>query len=192
VRRRELLLGALGAALVPSWAYAGDADAWRALRAGGLVILMRHAATEGQGGDSHDMRVDDCATQRNLSEAGREQARRLGARLRAERVKIARVYTSPWCRCRETAQLAFGTAEDWEPLGSFFERPDLEAEATLHVKRRILGYSIRKPAGNVVMVTHNLNIASLTKLSVAPAEMVMVRPDGCCGLRVVDRLKVGE
>jgi hypothetical protein len=102
------------------------------------------------------------------------------------------VYTSPWCRCRETAQLAFGSAEDWEPLGSFFERPDLEADATEHVRKRILGYSITKPKGNVVMVTHNVNIAGLTKLSVAPAEIVVVKPDGCCGLRVFSRLRVAE
>lgn len=186
-RRRALLLAGTGALLVPP--AAGGADPWVALRRGGYVILMRHASTDPGLGDPKDFRLDDCRTQRNLSEAGREEARRLAERLHAERVPVDRVYTSPWCRCRETARLAFGRAEDWEPLSSFFEMPHREGELTETVKKRIAGYSVRKPAGNVAMVTHNVNIAALTKLSVAPAEMVVVRPDGCCGLRVEARVR---
>jgi len=149
---------------------------------------MRHASTEGAAGDPPGVRIGDCTTQRNLSDAGRAEARRVGARLRELGAPIERVYTSPWCRCRETAQLAFGRAEDWEPLGSFFERPELEADATEHVRKRILGYTLTRPRGNVVMVTHNVNIAALTQLSVAPAEIVMVQPDGCCGVKVAGRM----
>ena len=84
--------------------------------------------------------------------------------------------------------LAFGKAQDWNPLASVFEEPDRDREHTESVRKRIGTYSSRDMKGNVVMVTHNVNIASLTKLSVAPGEMVIVRPDGCCGLRVVGRL----
>ena len=66
--------------------------------------------------------------------------------------------------------------------------PERDREFTERVIRRIATYSSRHIRGNVVMVTHNVNIASLTKLSVAPGEIVVVRPDGCCGLRVVGRL----
>ena len=149
---------------------------------------MRHAATEGNAGDPPGFRLDDCTTQLNLSEAGREEARRVGARFRVERVPIADVFTSPWCRCRETAMLAYGKAEEWEPLSSTFAVPEREAEFSEHVRRRVGNYARRKLHGNVVMVTHNVNIAALTKLSVAPAEIVAVRPDGCCGLRVVARM----
>ena len=185
MRRRAFLGLVLGAPLA---AAAARAPLEQRLRAGGMVLLMRHASTEGGGGDPPGYKLDDCATQRNLSEAGRREAAHAGERLRAIGAPIDRVYTSPWCRCRETARIAFGQAEDWEPLGSFFDRPDLEAEAAEHVKKRILGYTITKPHGNVVMVTHNVNIAALTKLSVAPAEIVVVQPDGCCGLRVAGRL----
>ena len=58
------------------------------------------------------------------------------------------------------------------------------------MKKRVGGYSSRAMNGNVVMVTHNVNIAALTRLSVAPAEIVVVRPDGCCGLRTVGRVKL--
>jgi broad specificity phosphatase PhoE len=190
ISRRTLLLAGIGA-LAPraAWPDGAQADAWRRLREGTYVILIRHAATVAGLGDPPGFRLDDCATQRNLSEAGRADARRLGDRFRAERVPVARVYTSPWCRCRETAMLAFGRAEDWEALSSFFDYPHREPEFTELVKRRIGGYGRRPPGGNVVMVTHNVNIAALSKHSVATGEMVLMRPKGCCDARPVERLK---
>ncbi|MEP7068735.1 MAG: histidine phosphatase family protein [Usitatibacter sp.] len=160
------------------------------LRRGGHVLLMRHASTGPGLGDPPGYRLDDCSTQRNLSDEGRAGAKRIGERLRGAKVPIARVYTSPWCRCRETAMLAFGKAEDWEPLSSYFDFPDRDAQYTERVKKRIGTYSSRAMGGNVAMVTHNVNIAALTRLSVATAEIVVVRPDGCCGLRTLGRLKL--
>jgi broad specificity phosphatase PhoE len=186
--RRDFLLGALALG-IPGAVSAEDAI-WRRLRAGSLVILLRHASTEPGLGDPPGFRLDDCSTQRNLSEQGREEARRIGARLKTEKIPIAHVYTSPWCRCRETAMLAFGQAEDWEPLSSTFEFPHREADFTERVKKRIGSYGRRAPGGNVVMVTHNVNIAALSRFSVAPGEMVVVRPDGCCDARPVERLKI--
>jgi len=116
--------------------------------------------------------------------------RRIGARFASERVEVAKVYTSPWCRCRETAMLAFGRAEDWEPLSSFFDFPHEEAGYNERVKKRIAGYARGGLRGIVVMVTHNVNIAALSRQSVAPGEMVVMRPEGCCDARMVDRLKV--
>jgi phosphohistidine phosphatase SixA len=179
----------LAFACIPAWALE-DAKLWDQLRHGGYVILVRHASTQPGPGDPPGFKLDDCATQRNLSDAGRDEAHRIGERLKREHVPIGKVYTSPWCRCRETASLAFGKSEDWPPLSSVFDQPDRDREYTERVKKRIGTYSSREMKGNVVMVTHNVNIASLTKLSVAPGEMVVVRPDGCCGLRVVGRLLV--
>ncbi|HST02198.1 MAG TPA: hypothetical protein VLJ84_11120, partial [Usitatibacter sp.] len=119
---------------------------------------------------------------------GRDEARRIGARFREERVRIERVYTSPWCRCRETGLLAFGKAEEWEPLGTFFYEPTREEDFTRRVKARIGTYSTRDMGGNIVMITHNTNIAALTKLSVATGEIVVLKPDGCCGFKVEQRL----
>ena len=179
-------------ALAAAWPLAARAseDTWRRLRAGGLVIFMRHASTVAGLGDPPGFRLDDCATQRNLSPEGRAEARRVGARLREERVPIARVYTSPWCRCRDTAREAFGKAEDWEPLSSFFDFPDREHELVEHVRKRIAAYGRKPPRGNVVMVTHNVNIAALTRHSVAPAELVVVSARGCCDVRTLERLKL--
>jgi broad specificity phosphatase PhoE len=190
VSRRTFMFGSLAAAVAPG-ALAAESDPWALLRKGDLVILMRHATTEpGIGGDPPGYKLDDCSTQRNLSHAGRAESQRVGERFRAERIPIARVYTSPWCRCRETAMLAFGRAEDWEPLSSFFDFPDREPAYTETVKKRIGGYGRRNPGGNVVMVTHNDNIAALSRHSVAQAEMVLMRADGCCNTKPLDRLKV--
>jgi broad specificity phosphatase PhoE len=185
--RRDFVLGALALAAPRAWA---DDSTWPLLRAGGLVVLMRHASTTAGSGDPPGFRLGDCSTQRNLSDAGRDEARRVGARFRAEHVPIEHVYSSPWCRCHETAMLAFGSAEDWDPLGSFFDKPERDDRDAEHVRKRIATYSFRKPHGNIVMVTHSVNIAALTKRSVGTAEIVVVRPDGCCGLRVVDQLKI--
>ena len=193
LERRAFLAGAIALAATRAWAGPAGAAAkpatWERLRGGGLVILMRHASTVPGGGDPPHFKLGDCSTQRNLSDTGREEARRVGGVIRRERVPIERVYSSPWCRCHETAVLAFGTAEDWEPLGSFFDAPERDEEHTDHVRKRIASYTVRKPQGNVVMVTHAVNIASLTHRSVGNAELVVVRPDGCCGLRVVEQLK---
>ena len=186
--RRDFLFVTAGVLLLPGLARGAD-PLWSRLGKGGFVLLIRHASTEPGQGDPPGFRLEDCATQRNLSAQGREEARRLGARVRASRVPIERVYTSPWCRCRETATLAFGRADDWQPLASIFDFPERESDYTERVRKRIASYSRRDLRGNVVMVTHNVNIAALTRESVAPAEIVVVRGEGCCGLRSMGRLR---
>lgn len=186
--RRAILLAALFLLALP--AAADEAAAWAALRAGGHVALMRHAATEPGLGDPPGYRLDDCATQRNLSARGREESRAIGERLRREGVVVGKVYTSPWCRCRDTAKEAFGKAEDWSALSSFFDDRAREPALTKRVKNRIGLYSTKPPAGTVVMVTHHVNIAALTGRNVGTGEIVVVRPDGCCGLRVVGQIRL--
>ena len=111
----------LGTILPGSSAPAANGDAlWDLLRGGGQVVLMRHASTEGGIGDPAGFRLDDCRTQRNLSTAGREEARRLGHAFKSRNIPLGRVLSSRWCRCLDSARLAFGTVEPWEPLDSFF------------------------------------------------------------------------
>ncbi|HSS28440.1 MAG TPA: histidine phosphatase family protein [Usitatibacter sp.] len=185
--RRDFLAAALAVAAAPR-AFAQQSADWERLRKGGHVLLMRHAATTVAGVDPKGFRLGECKTQLNLSDDGRAQARRAGQRLAEEKVPVSRVYTSPWCRCRETGLLAFGKAEDWEPLGTFFYEPTREEDFTKRVKARIGTYSSRDMGGNIVMITHNTNIAALTKLSVATGEIVVLKPDGCCGFKVEQRL----
>src|ERR1700704_6412757 len=91
---------------ISSVAAAEDAAAiWAALRSGGHVALVRHAGTGGGSGDPPGFKLEDCATQRSLTDKGRAQARALGERFRAEGVAVGKVLSSQWCRCRETAAL---------------------------------------------------------------------------------------
>jgi hypothetical protein len=95
------------------------ADAWKALRAGGHVALMRHADAPGGVGDPPGFRVDDCATQRNLSEKGRADAEKIGSRLKREGIAFEKILSSLWCRCIDTAKLLnLGTVETEATFGN--------------------------------------------------------------------------
>jgi hypothetical protein len=89
----------------------------------GQVLLIRHAEAPGTG-DPEDFRLGECSTQRNLSKAGSDQARAVGDWLRDRGVERARVYSSQWCRCLETAELLdLGPVAELPGLNSFFDRP---------------------------------------------------------------------
>jgi len=158
---------------------------WALLRAEGQVVMIRHAATDPGVGDPKGFRLDDCATQRNLSAAGRNEARRIGASFRARGVRISRVLSSRWCRCLETARLAFGTVETWPPLDSFFSDRGRESGQTQAVRALV---SERPALGNLVLVTHQVNIAALTGISPASGEMVILTPTGGGSFQVRGRL----
>jgi broad specificity phosphatase PhoE len=182
---RSLVLALLVLA-APSLARADEA-LWTLLRGGGQVVLIRHAVTTPGVGDPPGFRLDDCPTQRNLTDAGREDARRLGAAFRARSVPVGRVLASPWCRCLETARLAFGRAEPWAPLGNLFGRREREAEQMREL-REVAG---RRPeGGNLVLVTHGSVVLPLTGIQPAPAELVVVSPGGDGRFRVAGRLPV--
>lgn len=186
VPRRMLLAATLAGVARP--ARAQDA-AWAVLRAGGLV-LFRHAIAPG-GGDPVGMRLGDCATQRNLDEAGRTQARRIGAAFREAGVAVGAVLVSEWCRTRETAEIAFpGLARAEPAFNSFFADRGV-AEARTDAARDIL---LRWPGpGALVAVTHQVNIAALTArlgAAIVPASgegVVLRRQDG--GLLVAGRIR---
>ncbi len=165
-----------------------DEAAWREIERGGVAILLRHAATQPGIGDPESFRLDDCATQRNLSAAGREQARRFGAAILARKVRIDEVRTSHWCRCIDTATLAFPGREvrRVEALDSFFAdrqpAPRRTAQLTSDLEQLA-------PPRNVVLVTHQVNITALTGQSVAAGEALVVRATAA-GVQVVGRIDV--
>jgi broad specificity phosphatase PhoE len=168
-------------------AYAQDPELlWGKLQAGGNIVLLRHAQTEPGSGDPPNYVLGDCKTQRNLSEAGREQARRIGAAFRARKVPVEEVLSSEFCRCLETARLAFGKAEQWPMLNSIFENSALNQARVTALKER-LG---RRPLqGNIVIVSHNVNISAATGVGPAMGEAVIVAPGENGGFSVLGSLK---
>lgn len=183
VRRTQALLAfaLLAVLLVGSVpAHADEAAAWAALRQGGVVALMRHGDAPGVG-DPTGWRLDDCSTQRNLSERGRAQARAVGARLRAERISIDRVLSSPWCRCVDTATLAALARVEIEPA---FSNAFVLADQRATLRERGLAIASRwRGPGVLLVVTHGETIRTLTGQSAAAAEIVVVAPGGDGTLR---------
>ena len=174
------------ASLAAPRAAGADEALWELLRAGGHVVVMRHAATDRSIGDPPDFRMDNCSTQRNLSAEGREQARRLAAAFGARGIPIGRVLSSQWCRCLETARLAFGSAEPWPVLNSAFRDRELEPARTREV-RALVG---RRPErGNLVLVSHQFNIGVLTGVYPAEGEFLVLTPLADGAFHVAGRLK---
>lgn len=159
---------------------------WALLREGGGIVLMRHALTVPGVGDPPDFRLGDCSTQRNLSEAGREQARRVGRAFSDAGILINDVRSSAWCRCTETADLAFGQHRVWTPINSFFAREGREQQ-TREVLQALRNH--RAP-DNLVLVTHQVNVAALTGQSPAMGELFLTRLVGTERLAVLARLSV--
>ena len=188
VPHRALLVLALATATLlalPS-AAAADEPLWTLLKGGGQVVLVRHGLTTPGVGDPPGFRLEDCATQRNLSEEGRRESRRLGEAFRTRGIPVARVLSSPWCRCVETARLALGGSETWTPLSNLFGRPENRDEQVRQMRARV---SERPESGNLVLVTHGSTIAALTGINPDTAEMVVVTPQGGGRFVVAGRLR---
>ena len=164
-----------------------DEALWAQLREGGLVVFIRHAETDPGVGDPPGFRLDDCKTQRNLSSTGREQAKRLGAAFRRERVPVAQVLSSEWCRCRDTATLAFDRYEAWGALNNLFGRHENEPAQRRAMLERM---SVYRGKGNLVLVTHGATILPVAGVNPAQGELVVVRPAAPGKVEVVGRLRV--
>lgn len=173
---RLLLLAGLIAAHLPAWADAAeDARVWEILRGGGQIVLMRHTITTPGVGDPPGMRVDDCSTQRNLTEQGQRHARAIGEAVRAHGVTFEHVYSSPMCRCVDTAMLVFGNVE--KPHTAANPNAGLEDQARqVREMRALVGEKHR--GGNVVLVSHSSTISAVTSISPKEGEMLVITPQG--------------
>jgi phosphohistidine phosphatase SixA len=182
---------AIALALVAAGARPGPAAAsgqlWALLGGGGQIVLIRHAITTPGAGDPPGMRLDDCASQRNLTDEGRRDARAIGEAFRTRSVPVDRVLSSPWCRCLETARLAFGAAEPWGALGNLYGRPE-NRDPQVRELTTVVGE--RRAGGNLVLVSHGSTISALTGVHLGTAEMVVVTPRGDGRFTVAGRLAV--
>lgn len=161
------------------------------LRRGGLVLYFRHAATEREGPDESGIDLERCETQRNLSEEGRDQAQRIGAAVRALGIPIGEVVTSPFCRCKETAELAFGDYRTSRDLYFAMDVAPAERERLSGMLRDMLSQQ-PEPGTNSVIVAHTANLKEAAGLWPKPEGVAYVfRPTGG-GFRAVGRIEPGE
>jgi broad specificity phosphatase PhoE len=145
--------------------------AWAALKSGNHVLIMRHVQTVPGIGDPPEFKLNDCKTQRNINDLGREQAARWKAEFAARNIAVGGVYSSQWCRCVDTAKLAFGKVDTWPALNSHFDTPQTADRQADQVRG---GIAVRMQKGkNLVLVTHQVNVSALTGISPATGEAVV-------------------
>ena len=177
LNRRHLL--ALSASVALLRFAQADEVAWAALKAPGAIVLFRHALAPG-GGDPPGFKAGDCSTQRNLSEEGQAQAKRIGQTLRDRGIKVQAVWHSAWCRTRDSAQLAFPelqtSAMRSEPaFNSFFGDRSKEPVQTAAARKLLLAW--RGP-GALVVFTHQVNITQLTEIFPQSGEGIVLQRSG--------------
>lgn len=148
-----------------------DSQAWKLLREGKAVLLMRHALAPGVG-DPANFTLGDCATQRNLSAEGRAQANAWRTYLIDKGINRARIFSSQWCRTLDTARaINIGTVEQLVALNSFYEGHFNEAELVPAARKFVNELDLGLP---IILVTHQVNIQALSGISPASNEAVMV------------------
>jgi phosphohistidine phosphatase SixA len=177
-------LGLVG--LSKNHALGNELALWEALRSGGHVALLRHAIAPGTG-DPAAFTIGDCSTQRNLSDRGRAQADRIGRRFRANDIETARVFSSQWCRCRDTAELLkLGPVSELSALNSFFQRSENRKPQTQTLKAWLTEQDLGRMH---VLVTHQVNITELTGVYPSSGELVIVRPSRSGDVTVIGTIE---
>lgn len=150
-------------------------DLASAMQDGQHILLMRHADAPGYG-DPRGYQLAQCSTQRNLGEAGKRQAQLTGEWLIKQGIAKAQVYSSPWCRCFDTANLLNKGAVTKEvALGSFFDDMSQSKKHTNDLAKLIQGERIKYPKAPIIMVTHHVNIESFTGKVLNSGDMILVK-----------------
>src|SRR5262245_40577679 len=175
--------------LSPRHAGADDEQLWAALKQGGKVILLRHTHVDIREGIGH-LAPGNCAEEVNLSSRGVEQAKRIGVAFRTHGIAVGEVLTSPYCRCIDTATLAFGRATPVQYL-----RPPgtvSEDQATLDRERVVQEILKHRDPSNLVMITHDLNISDVVLEDTVPmGEFFVLQPNGTA-FDVIGKIRLNE
>ena len=135
------------------------------------IIFIRHAIAPGNG-DPPNFNILDCSTQRNLSEDGELQALKIGKFFEKNDIKITKVLSSEWCRCKDTAKIAFGSYETKNFLNSFYgdRFSDNKNKQILDFQKFIKNWDY---SGNLVLVTHYVVISEILDLATNSGEIVI-------------------
>jgi len=145
----------------------------KAMQDGGHILMIRHAKAPGFG-DPANIKIDDCSTQRNLDQQGRQQSKRIGEWLRSNNIEVAEVYSSQWCRCLDTARLLnMGVVKELPALNSFFQMPENREPSLRALKQFISDQAINQNL--IIMVTHHVTIAAISGQNVASGDGVLLK-----------------
>ena len=156
----------------------------KGLEQGGKLIFIRHAYAPGSG-DPKNFNLNDCSTQRNLSDEGRTQSKKIGNFFEINNISIGKIYSSEWCRCKETAEIAFKNFETKFFLNSFFS-----TKFSVNRKQQVIDFNkflkTWDQKQNIIFVTHYVVISEL--LNYAPSSGEIVISDK--NLKVIDTLQI--
>jgi len=141
------------------------------LKEGKKIIFIRHAIAPGNG-DPDNFDINDCGTQRNLSKRGIEQSKNIGIYFEKNKIKIDKILSSEWCRCKDTAKIAFNNFETFDGLNSFYdEKFALNEDMQIkNLKKYIKSWESDK---NLILVTHFVVISSILKVGTSSGEMII-------------------
>ena len=143
------------------------------LKNGNYILMLRHALAPGTG-DPPNFQIGTCATQRNLDENGRTQAKAIGDWLRSKGIQKAKVYSSQWCRCLETAKLiGLGVVMDLPALNSSFNRPR-DRDRNIKVLRAFFS-KLSLNDELIILVTHYVTILEIAQQAVSSGEGVVLK-----------------
>ena len=160
------------------------ADLKKNLEEGGKLIFIRHAYAPGNG-DPQNFNLNDCLTQRNLSDSGRKQAKIIGNIFSKTNVSLGGIFSSEWCRCKETARIAFSKFETKKFLNSFYS-----AQFAKNRKKQVQEFEnfLKKwnKKDNLIFVTHYVVIDEILNYAPSSGEIVIADKN----LNIVDTLEI--
>ena len=155
------------------------------LEQGGKLIFIRHAYAPGSG-DPKNFNLNDCSSQRNLNESGRKQSQNIGNLFSTYNVKIKKVYSSEWCRCKETAAIAFKRFETIKFLNSFYS-PQFAKNRKKQVREFQEFINNWNKKDNLIFVTHFVFISEILNYAPSSGEIVITDKN----LNIIDTLEIG-
>ena len=141
------------------------------LKEGNKLIFIRHALAPGNG-DPNNFNIKDCSTQRNLNKKGIKQSKKIGQFFKANKIKIDKILSSEWCRCKDTAKYAFENFETFNALNSFYDERFAanETKQINDLKNYIKSWESDK---NLVFVTHYVVISSIFNTGTSSGEIIV-------------------
>ena len=141
------------------------------LKDGKKIVFIRHALAPGSG-DPSDFKINDCSTQRNLNKEGKSQSKKIGNFFKTNKIKIDKILSSEWCRCKDTAKLAFGKFETFNALNSFYEER-FAANKLRQIKDLKNYISNWENDSNLIIVTHYVVILDVLNRTTSSGEMII-------------------
>ena len=141
------------------------------LKEGGKLIFIRHALAPGSG-DPENFELQNCSTQRNLNEIGIQQSKKIGLIFKKNEIKIDNIYSSEWCRCKDTAKYAFDEFETFDALNSFYDIR-FAANEDKQIKDFYEFIDSIDSKNNIVFVTHYVVIGAILNIGTSSGEIVV-------------------